>query len=48
MAVSIKNMSYGLGTLLCVEMQVYSGWVNCHQRVSKAGWFDDFVRPSSW
>ena len=27
-------------------MQVYSGWVNCHQSVSKAGLFDDFVRPS--
>ena len=35
-------------SLLRVEMQVYSGWVNCHQSVSKAGWFDDFVRPSSW
>ena len=22
-------------------MQVYSGWVNCHESVSKAGWFDD-------
>ena len=24
-------------------MQVYSGWVNCHQSVSKAGWFNDLL-----
>ena len=46
-ASTIVGLMPGSQTLR-IEMQVYSGLVNCYQRVFQAGWCDDFVGPKSW